>query len=105
VESADWSCDEIKESAALRTYNLEFRISPNPFNPTTAISFELRDASIVNLAVYDISGRLVATLADGGRETGKHEEVFDASVLPSGIYFARLAAAGQQQVLKIVLMK
>ena len=78
---------------------------PNPFNPTTAISFELRAASFVKLAVYDISGRTVTTLVDGWQEAGTHEVTFDGSGLPSGIYIYRLEAGDHAAGGKMVLMK
>jgi len=78
---------------------------PNPFNPTTTISFELREASNVALGVFDISGRLVSEMANGWREAGQHEITFDGSDLPSGIYLYRLSAGDWQAVGKMVLMK
>ncbi|MBU1881556.1 T9SS type A sorting domain-containing protein, partial [bacterium] len=63
---------------------------PNPFNPTTAISYQLSAFSNVNLTVYDISGRKVMTLVDGKREAGSHQVTFDGSDFASGIYFCRL---------------
>jgi hypothetical protein len=80
-------------------------IKPNPFNPATAISFELRVASYTSLKVFDISGRLVATLVDGWQETGIHEVIFDGSGLSSGQYFARLQAGSDVAVQKMVLVK
>jgi len=78
---------------------------PNPFNPTTIASFELRVASYVNLGVYDTAGRLVATLVDGWSEAGTHKATFDGSDLPSGIYLARLTAGDWSAVQKLVLLK
>ncbi len=83
--------------------NLE--ISPNPFNPTTVASYELRAASFVSLRVYDAAGRLVATLVEGWREVGGYQATFDGSKLPSGIYFARLTTGDFVQTQKLVLMK
>jgi hypothetical protein len=78
---------------------------PNPFNPTTIISFSLPDAVKVSLSVYDISGRLVASLVNGWRDAGEHEVTFDGSDLPSGIYLARLTTGDFQQTKKLVLVK
>ena len=69
---------------------LDLKAGPNPFNPTTAISYELRAASFVSLKVYDTAGRLVATLVDGMQEAGEHRAILDGSRLASGIYLARL---------------
>ena len=78
---------------------------PNPFNPETIISFELRAASFVELAVYDIEGREVARLVDGYKPVGSHEAVFDASKLSSGVYFVRLEAGDFQASGKVLLIK
>ncbi len=78
---------------------------PNPFNPTTVLSYQLQAASRVNLAVYDISGRKVAGLVDGWRDAGIHEVTFDASNLASGVYIYRLEAGDFTASGKMVLMK
>ncbi|TKJ39985.1 hypothetical protein CEE37_09625 [candidate division LCP-89 bacterium B3_LCP] len=78
---------------------------PNPFNPNTVISFELRVSSLVNLAIYDISGRLVAELVNGWRDAGVHEVTFDGSDLASGIYFARLEVGDISMTKKMMLIK
>ncbi|TKJ41018.1 hypothetical protein CEE37_04965 [candidate division LCP-89 bacterium B3_LCP] len=83
---------------------------PNPFNPTTVLRYQLQDASLVKLSVYDISGRLVTELVNGWRDAGAHEVVFDpigagASHLASGIYFYRLTAGEFSAVGKMVLVK
>jgi hypothetical protein len=83
----------------------ELTVSPNPFNPTTALSFELRVASRVSLRVYDTAGREVANLVDGWREAGSHSVTFGGSGLPSGVYVCRLTSGGQTVVSKMVLMK
>jgi hypothetical protein len=84
---------------------LELAVSPNPFNPTTAISFELQAANSIRLNVYDTSGRLVASLADGRQEAGNHRVSFDGSNLASGLYFVRLQTGDQSAVGKMMLMK
>ncbi len=78
---------------------------PNPFNPSTVISFELRDASYVDLAVYDISGREVAQLAEGFMSAGVHEAVFDGSTLSSGVYFVNMTAGDFNRTQKLLLIK
>ena len=78
---------------------------PNPFNPSTVLSFELRDAGFVSLSIYDITGREVASLAEGMMPTGAHQVVFDGADLSSGVYFARLTAGEFQQTRKILLIK
>jgi hypothetical protein len=81
---------------------------PNPFNPTTTISFDLPEQSLVNLKVYDMLGREVATLFENEEcDEGTTEIIFDASSLASGIYFYRLYTSDSQyhQLQKMVLLK
>jgi hypothetical protein len=80
-------------------------VHPNPFNPTTGISYELRAASYTSLKVYDISGRLVATLVDGWKEAGTHEVTFDGSGLASGLYMVRMQAGEFSAMKKMMLVK
>jgi hypothetical protein len=79
--------------------------SPNPFNPTTAISFELRAVSHVSVKIYDTNGRLVTTLVEFTMPTGVHTVHFDGSNLASGIYLAKLRAGDVTSCQKLVLMK
>jgi hypothetical protein len=83
---------------------------PNPFNPTTRIRFALPAASHVNVSVFDVHGRRVATLADRSMPAGNAEVVWngrDARGVPasSGVYFYRLAANGHTLTKKMVLLK
>jgi hypothetical protein len=78
---------------------------PNPFNPSTAIRFDLPSRSFVTLKVYDMVGREAATLVNGFQEAGSHEIKFDASGLPSGIYFYRIATDKFVETKKLVLIK
>jgi hypothetical protein len=84
--------------------------SPNPFNPQTRIRFSLPRAGRAHLAVYDIAGRLVATLADGVLEAGPHARLGTAAPaggrpLASGVYICRLRAAGQSSTTKLILAR
>jgi len=85
---------------------------PNPFNPSTKIKFSVpfvethRDASLlVTLKVYNVLGNDVATLVDEYKSAGSYEIKFDASGLPSGIYFYELKAGTFVQTKKMILMK
>ncbi|MFH1736021.1 MAG: agmatine deiminase family protein [bacterium] len=80
-------------------------ITPNPFNPTTTISYQLSAFSQVSLSVYNISGRKVAELVDGWRDAGSHEAIFDGSGLASGVYLIQLQTDKQVATSKMVLMK
>jgi hypothetical protein len=79
--------------------------TPNPFNPTTAISYTLQAASQVSLKVFDTSGRLVTTLVEGMRDAGSHEVTFDGTTLASGMYLYTLTAGQHTASGKMVLLK
>ncbi|MCD6336968.1 MAG: T9SS type A sorting domain-containing protein [Candidatus Marinimicrobia bacterium] len=79
---------------------------PNPFNPITTFGYQLSAAGQVELTVYNTLGHKVSTLAKGVQEAGTYSLIFDASNLPTGVYFYRLTVADQfTQVNKMVLLK
>ena len=78
---------------------------PNPFNPSTVISYSIAKAASVRLVVHDFFGRQVAVLADGVRNAGSHDVVFDASNLPSGSYIYTLESDGVRIQRSMLLMK
>ena len=78
---------------------------PNPFNPTTTITFRLPVAGNVSLEVYDVLGRLVSVLVKGQMPAGSYQVPFNASALSSGMYLYRLNANGFSSVRKMLLMK
>jgi hypothetical protein len=71
---------------------------PNPFNPSTTISFAVSEAGPVAIKVYDASGKEAAVVLDKQLAQGYYSIVFDASRLPSGVYFCRLTAAYERSV-------
>ncbi|MCC6395777.1 MAG: T9SS type A sorting domain-containing protein, partial [Bacteroidetes bacterium] len=78
---------------------------PNPFNPSTQIAFALPEAQTVRLSVFNSLGQQIATLADGTYQAGEYRVTFDATGLPSGMYFYRAEAGSFSAVRKMVLMK
>ncbi|MFA6365529.1 MAG: T9SS type A sorting domain-containing protein [Candidatus Paceibacterota bacterium] len=78
---------------------------PNPFNPTTTIRYELPRTTHITLTVYDALGRSVEILVNGMMPQGIHEAHFDASHLPSGIYFCRIEADEYREIKKMLLIK
>jgi hypothetical protein len=78
---------------------------PNPFNPTTVISYQLPAVSDVRLVVYDMLGREVAILVNEKKTQGKYDVRFDATGLASGVYFYRLVAGKFIQTHKMAHLK
>jgi len=78
---------------------------PNPFNPKTDIGYQISDEGLVRLVVYDLLGREVATLVNEKLGAGTYSKTWDASGMPSGVYFYRLEAAGFSQTKKLVLVR
>jgi Secretion system C-terminal sorting domain len=78
---------------------------PNPFNPTTVISYQLAANTVVTLKVYDILGREIKTLINEGQTAGSHSVLFDGSNLASGVYFYRLQAGSFIQTKRLILLK
>ena len=78
---------------------------PNPFNPTTTIRYSLPHAEYVKLFVYDVLGRQVGALVNTKQDAGVYETPFNASLLPSGVYFYRLNIGTFTQTKKMLLLK
>ncbi len=82
---------------------------PNPFNPSTEIAYELPALADVMLTVYNVEGRVVAELVNGPVEMGQHSVTWNASNMPSGVYFYKLEARGSDTVFsqtrKMLLIK
>ena len=78
---------------------------PNPFNPTTTIAYELTGSGMVTIAVYNALGQRVGVVHNGYKTAGRHQAVFDASRLGSGVYFVRMAADNRIYTHKMTLIK
>ena len=78
---------------------------PNPFNPSTTISFYMKESGFTNLSVYNIKGQLVKTLISGNLEAVSHQINFDGSKLSSGTYFYTLQTSTNTITKKMILMK
>jgi flagellar hook assembly protein FlgD len=78
---------------------------PNPFNPNTTISYELPRAGNVSLKITNTLGQVISTLEDGYKEAGFHQLRWNASNVPSGIYFYRLQAGEFVETKKMVLLR
>jgi len=85
-------------------------IAPNPFNPQTTVRFALAAAGRARLGVYDLSGRLVASLVDADLPAGAHVVVWNGrgrggAIQAAGTYFCRLETAAATTTRKIALVK
>lgn len=110
----DYGCNAPKigvgSSAPPIEYSLEASY-PNPFNPRTNIKYALSKAGFIRLAVFDLMGREVASLANGYHEAGSYSATWDASTLSSGPYYIRIEVTNNlSQILfskttKVLFMK
>jgi ligand-binding sensor domain-containing protein len=78
---------------------------PNPFNPSTIISFQLSISSFVSLKIYDILGQEIVTLFEGQKQPGKYTIPFDGKNLAAGAYFYTLASGNEKLTRKLLLVK
>ena len=88
----------IKEFLLLQNY-------PNPFNPSTVICYQLPTSSDITLKVFDVLGNEVASIINEYKSAGRYEVEFNASALPSGVYFYRLIAGDFFSTKKMLLLK
>ena len=78
---------------------------PNPFNPTTTIVYSIPENAFVTMKVYDILGKEITTLINERKSAGNYSINFNASNLPSGVYFYRMQAESFVSTKKFVLLK
>jgi len=100
----EYSDEVLVDNPAPLNYALQQNY-PNPFNPATTISYSLPLKSQVELVIYNTLGESVIRLVNEEKEAGKYSVKFDATNLPSGIYFYRLQAGSFVETKKMVLMK
>ncbi len=78
---------------------------PNPFNPSTTISYVVGNEGVIDLGVYDVLGRRIATIAQGPRGRGTYLTSWNASAFSSGVYFLRFTAGKYTEVKKMLLAR
>jgi hypothetical protein len=78
---------------------------PNPFNPTTKISWQSPISSWQTIKIYDVLGNEIATLVNEYKPAGEYEVEFDGNNLPSGVYFYQLRANNYTKTKKMILLK
>jgi hypothetical protein len=87
---------------------VDFKLSqnyPNPFNPSTKIEYSVPTTEFVNITVYNVLGMHITTLVDEQKTAGNYEILFDASEIPSGVYFYRLATSDFTSTKKMISLK
>lgn len=87
--------------------DVDFLLSnyPNPFNPTTTISYQIPHSGIIKLQIYNIKGQLIATLVNEYQNSGMHSVIWDAPNQSSGVYFYSIKTRTQTQTGKCLLLK
>jgi len=78
---------------------------PNPFNPSTTITFELERALPVKLSIYNLNGEVVEILQEGLASAGRHEMTWRATGYASGVYFFKLEAGSLRATRKMIFAK
>ena len=78
---------------------------PNPFNPSTTISYQLSAVSLLRVHIYDINGKLIETLYDNWADAGKYTMTWNAKGQASGVYFLRMHAGNELQTQKLLFLK
>jgi ligand-binding sensor domain-containing protein len=85
--------------------NILYQNFPNPFNPKTEISYEIKKNRFVIIKIYDILGKEIKTLVNEFRQAGKYSVEFDGSNFSSGVYFYRIQAGDFISIKRMVLIK
>jgi len=80
-------------------------IYPNPFNPSTTISYSLKDPQSVHIRIYDTKGRLVDSHEEPAKGPGRHQYIWNAEGAASGVYYVRMRIGEKSFERKIVLLK
>jgi len=78
---------------------------PNPFNPITTIKYSVFTSSFVDIKIFDVLGRVIETLVSDEKKPGNYNINFNASKLPSGLYFCRMQAKNFEETKKLLLIK
>ena len=78
---------------------------PNPFNSSTTIIFDLPQSNYTQISIYNSIGQLIKKFESDNIEKGTHKLIFDASNIPSGVYFYKLTSGNYTQTKKMVLLK
>jgi hypothetical protein len=98
--------DKFKNNLTMGELSARLKVQgPNPFNPSTLLSYYLSEDADIQLNVYNITGEKVAELFNGLMSAGEHQVVFNAGNLASGIYLVSLYTGKEISTVKLMLMK
>jgi hypothetical protein len=100
-----YTTTDVKSEGALLPSDFRLEAYPNPFNPTTTITFSIGKSGWTSLNVVDVNGRIVDHLLEGHQTAGEHRAVWNAAGHSSGIYLIVMHVGNQQIAKKVVLMK
>lgn len=111
--TATWDTTTVVGLPEISIWPSEFELFsnyPNPFNPSTTISYSLSEAQLVTLTIYDVSGRQVTQLVSEFQNVGQHEIEWNAHGqfgrdLPGGLYFVRLETVSGVRSIKLSYLK
>jgi hypothetical protein len=98
VAQNKWNSNEIVTENKMENY-------PNPFNPSTMISYQIVNPGLVSIKVYNCLGKEIANLVSEEQNSGSYKVMFNAGSLSSGIYFYRIVANGYSETKKMILTK
>jgi len=98
------SAIDMPEQNVLKSYCLEQNF-PNPFNPTTNISYTIPNSGNVTIRVFNMAGQQVAELINQYQSIGKYTIIWNAENIPSGIYFYQIRSGAYSQTKKMLLLK
>ena len=103
-----WKVNYVPTNVESKSKNITFKLNqnyPNPFNPTTTITYSISEQANISLKIFDVLGKEVKVLLNERKPKGSYRIEFDASTLPSGIYFYRLQSGNYLETKKLVLLK
>jgi len=103
-----WENNATVDVKEINSFPLDFQLlqnHPNPFNPTTKISYQIPERSFVTVKVFDALGKEIETLVNEEKHIGNFEVEFDGTGLSSGIYFCRLLANNYTETIKMLVLK
>ena len=108
INTINFLCGQSHVVFVEEKFPLAFRVYqpyPNPFNPTTTIGYSVPQDTHITLSIYNGSGQLVSVLKDEYQQAGNHTVTWNATGLPSGLYFYILKADGFMETRKMSLVK